>query len=122
MKNIPMNMASFELFVTTKPEVAEYADKETGEVKQRYTFGDDPRPIYRLSLFAKSQALNPWGGLDLGEEILVDIPGVDTTKIRKGTFVELVNPTASPEAKQSKGGKVYLAMNWKADGVEPTED
>ena len=88
LSNLPVNTNGYELFVTTKPEQAEFTDKETGEVKKMWTKNEDePRPIYRVSLFMKDLTPNPWGGLDKGREIDVSIPGVDTQEIRKGTYV-----------------------------------
>lgn len=121
MKNIPVNLNAYELFVTEKPQQAEFMDKETGEVKQIFTREDEPRPIFRLTLFAKNQTLNAWGKPETGEEIQVDVPAVNTDEIRKGTFVELVAPTMSPEAKVTRGGKAFLAMRWNAAAVSPVD-
>jgi|GEM_PF-3848537 len=122
INNIPVNTNGYELFVTTKPEQSEFTDRETGEVKKVWTKEDEPRPVYKVSLFMKDLTPNPWGGLDKGREIDVSVPGIDPLEIRKGTYVELVKPRLSVEAKQAKNGKAYLGERWAAAGISAVID
>ncbi|MGH8544959.1 MAG: hypothetical protein ACREX3_15275 [Gammaproteobacteria bacterium] len=120
MRNIPVNLNAFELFVTATPEQAEFADKETGEVKKIMTKEDEPRPVYRVSIFAKNQTRNHWGKLEVGEEIEVQVPDVNTDLIRKGTFVELIAPTMTPGAREWRG-KAFTELRWNATAISPIE-
>ncbi|MBK1785590.1 hypothetical protein [Prauserella cavernicola] len=116
MRNIPVNLGGFKLMVSEAPAMKMRED-DNGELVAATDFQGVQQFV--VSVFAKRRPRSDGRPAGKGEEIKVTLAADPGEGFDEGTYVELVEATASSWAMKDKQGNVNFGMSFRAAGLKP---
>ncbi|PXY28482.1 hypothetical protein [Prauserella muralis] len=116
MRNIPVNLSGYKLMVSEAP-VLKMRKDDDGELVPATDFHGVQQFV--VALFAKRRPRPDGGPVGKGEEIKVTLSADPGDGFEEGTYVELIDATASPWAMKDSQGNVTSGMSFRAAGLKP---
>ncbi|GGJ01585.1 hypothetical protein GCM10011581_43480 [Saccharopolyspora subtropica] len=114
LKNIPVNMQGYKLMITEAPTL-KMRENDNGEMVP--VTDRQGAQQFVVSLFAKRKP-QPGGFAEKGEEIKVTLTADPGPGFEEGTYVQLVDATASHWERRD-GDRFMSGLSFKADGLTP---
>ncbi|WP_157930657.1 hypothetical protein [Glycomyces xiaoerkulensis] len=118
LQKLPIDLSGYTLMISEAPELKSFTDKN-GQTQVATEYGTD-KPVYVVSVFAKSRQTFANGKRPKGEEIKVEFTREPAEQeFDEGMYIQLDRPTVSVSDFTNPEGNRFINQKFHAEGLVP---